>query len=253
MANQNQTALVTGGGRGLGKAIALHLAELGFNIVVNHSCEKSRGNAEEVVAEIMKRGFDALAIQADVSDSAEVESMFDEVKKRFGSINILVNNAGVYPFKPGTPTHELPEEEWRKVVDVNLTGSFLCAKAAAKMMIDNGVKGYIVNISSMAGLDASHAGSHYGASKAGVISLTKTLAVELGVKGIKVNCVAPGPVPETDLLKDLSKEKLDKLRDKAALKEFATADDIAKAVGFFVSSDHITGQTLLVDGGIIRH
>ena len=249
---EGKTSLVTGSSRGIGRGIVLKLAELGSNCVVNYAHDKSESSAEKVLAEVEKLGAGALLVKADVSKKNEVQALFKTALDKFGKIDILVNNAGIYASKPGTPSFELDEDDFDRVMDVNVKGVFLCTQEAVKQMIEKKIKGSIINTSSIAGLDISLAGAHYGASKAAVISLTKTWAVELGKYGINVNSVAPGPV-ETDLLENMPKGRLQQMKDATPMREFAEPKDIAEAVAFFALNRIVTGQTLVVDGGRIRH
>jgi 3-oxoacyl-[acyl-carrier protein] reductase len=240
-------AIVTGGSRGIGRGIAIALAKQGADVAVNY-----RSNAEEaekVVSEIKKMKRNAFAIQADVSDSNEVARMFDAVKRKWGKLDILVNNAGMLSY---APFEELKEEDWDKVIAVNLKGQFLCGQQAARMMKKGG---RIVNIASIAsggvGIGFPNI-THYTSSKAGVVGLTENMALELGPKGINVNAIAPGVI-ETDMTKDM-------LKDKKAMagtlmripkRRVGQPEDIGAAAAFLASdeADYITGIVLYVDGG----
>ncbi|OIO21977.1 hypothetical protein AUJ17_00430 [Candidatus Micrarchaeota archaeon CG1_02_47_40] len=248
---KGKTALVTGATGGMGKEIAYALSKLGMNVCVNYSSEKKEREAGEIVRGIEKCGTKALAVCADVSNSQEVGAMFKEAHARLGSIFVLVNNAGIYAAKPGTPLHEVPEEEWDRVMNVNLKGVYLCAREAARQMIAN-KGGRIINISSVVGLRGSRAGAHYAASKAGVIGLTYALADELGQYGILANSVAPGPV-KTKLLDKLNKTDFERMRRETPIGRIATEKEIADAVCFFAQTDIVNGQVMVVDGGRVKH
>lgn len=238
-------ALVTGGGRGIGKAIALTLARAGCHVAVN---ERTDGDpAAETVAEIQAIGADAMAVYADVGVRTDVERMFESVVGRFGRLDILVNNAGVQTW---SPLLELTEADWDRVLDTNLKGCFLCTQHAAKHMMSRR-RGAIVNIGSGCNKIAFPGLVDYTASKGGIEMFTKVSAVELGPLGIRVNCVAPGAI-------EVERTKLE-LPDYAGtwsrvtpLRRIGTADDVARAVAFLVSDDasFITGQTIWVDGGL---
>jgi 3-oxoacyl-[acyl-carrier protein] reductase len=238
---KNKVALITGASRGIGRATALLFAKEGANIIVNYC--KAEKEANFVVQDIKKLGSDAIAIKCDVSKENEVKQMVEKAIKKFGKIDILVNNAGIVfdvPFKNRTVEH------WKRTLDVNLIGAFICAKYVTLHM----KKGHIVNIASTNGIDAcSPESMDYDASKAGLISLTKNLAQELA-PNIFVNCVAPGWI-DTDINKDLPKDYVKSETQKILLKRFGKPEEIAKTVLFFVSDDasFVTGTTIVVAGG----
>ena len=242
--------LVTGSGKGIGKAIALEFASHGCNVAVNYS--HSEAKAKDTVLEAQKKGVKAVAIKADVSDEKQSKFLVEKAFESFGPIDFLVNNAGVYAKKPGTPFYELSLGEWDEVMAVNAKGMFLVSKFAAKKMIDAKTRGSIVNISSISGLDSSMAGAHYCASKHAVIGLTKTMSAELGKFGIRVNSIAPGAV-ETDLLADVPESKKESMRLQTPLLKLSTVEDIAKAAYALASLENVSGQTLVVDGGRLKH
>jgi len=241
---KNKVALITGASRGIGKAIALTFAKEGAKIIVNYN--KSKKEADEVVTKIESLGSQAIALKCDVSKETEIKKMVSDTTNKFGRIDILVNNAGIVfdnDFKDKTVEH------WKKTLDVNLIGTFVCSKIVSEIMKKQG-SGNIINISSTNGTDVIDPGCvEYGSSKAGVIYLTKALAKELSPK-IRVNTVAPGWV-DTDMNKDLPKDYLDKEMKKILLRRMASPEEIAKAVLFFSSDDssYITGTILKVDGG----
>jgi 3-oxoacyl-[acyl-carrier protein] reductase/pteridine reductase len=231
-----QVALVTGGAKRIGRSIALQLAIDGADVVVNYKGSKS--DAEELVATITATGRRAAAIHADVSKSADVKSLFAEISRRMGRLDILVNNAGMFF---AAPVLELTEDQWDAIMATNLKAHFLCAQAAAPLMKQQG-RGRIINISSIGGLLAWPAFTHYCVSKAGVIMLTRCLARALGPE-ITVNSVAPGTIqfpgeaPDEDYIR------------RAPLHRVGKGEDIAETVAFLAKSDFITGQVFVVDGG----
>ena len=241
---KDKVALITGSSRGIGRATALRFAKEGAKIIVNYL--NSEAKANELVEEIKKIGSEAVAIKCDVSQEKEVKEMFNKSLKKFGKIDILVNNAGiVYDI----PLFEKTLEQWKRTLDVNLIGVFLCSKYASEHMSKRG-SGIIVNVSSTNGIDSNGPDSaDYDASKAGVISLTKNLAEELAPK-IRVNCIAPGWI-ETDMNKNLPKEYVKEEKERTFMRRFGKPEEIA-AVALFLASDDasfITGSTIIVDGG----
>tara|TARA_Y100000310_G_scaffold343077_2_gene449080 strand:+ start:25222 stop:25983 length:762 start_codon:yes stop_codon:yes gene_type:complete len=247
-----KTVVVTGASRGLGRAIALAFAKEGCNLVLNFVSDSSKEKIDSLEKEIAKLGVKSIAVQADVSKEDECKKVLDSAVKEFNSVFVLANNAGVYSGKPGTPTWELDEQEFDKIFSVNVKGLFFMVKHIGKWMIDNKVKGTIVNTASVAGLDASTSGSIYGASKSAVYGFTKTWAVEFGQHGIRVNSVSPGPV-DTDLLEKVSLEKKKQFAEETPLGAIAKPEDIADAVVFMAKQERINGQTIVVDGGRLRH
>lgn len=244
---EGKTALVTGASRGIGRAIALALAKEGADVAVN--CSSSIVEAEKVAREIQKLGREFIVIKADVSDKPSVEKMVNEVIKQFGKIDILVNNAGIAVVGP---SEKLEEKNWRRGIDVMLTGTFFCSQAAGKEMIKQ-KSGKIINVASINGIVAFPERAAYCSAKAGVMALTKVLASEWAKYNINVNAIAPGYV-ETELLTNLvSQGKIDlkELKDRTPGGKLTSADDVANAV-VFLSSDEsrsINGQTIIIDGG----
>jgi 3-oxoacyl-[acyl-carrier protein] reductase len=244
---KGKKALVTGSSRGIGRGIALALATQGADVAINYRSKKEE--AEKVVAEIKTIGREAFSVQADVSDSTNVAKMFEEVKTKWGKLNILVNNAGILKT---APFDQISEEDWDAVIRVNLKGQFLCAKEAVKLM-DKGSK--IINIASIAsggvGIGSSQL-AHYVASKGGVVAMTESMAVDLAPKGINVNAVGPGFIA-TDMTESFISDEKTKASFLARIPKgrFGKPEDIGGAVAFLASdeADYINGTVLYVDGG----
>lgn len=238
--------IVTGGGRGIGEAISMQLAQEGAKVVVADIVFEA---AKKVVSKITEKAHEAFAIQVDVSKSEEVRSMVKETISKFGRIDILVNNAGVIK---RTPCLDISEEEWDWVLNINSKGVFLCSQMVAREMIKVGRKGKIVNISSINAEVASANMVHYCASKGGVYMLTRSMALELAPYGINVNAIAPGPV-KTELTKERFEDpkQLEWLLGNVPLGRVGQPSEIANAVIFLSGpcSDFITGHMLVVDGG----
>lgn len=241
---KQQVAVVTGASRGIGKATAIALGKLGANVVVNYASNQQA--AEEVVKEIIDNGGSAIALKADVSQEEEVEEMIKKVMEKWGRIDVLVNNAGI---TRDTLMLRMKLEDWQKVINLNLTGVFLCCKAVSKIMLKQR-RGKIVNISSVAGQMGNPGQANYSAAKAGVIGLTKTLAKEFASRGVTVNAVAPGFI-ETDMTSGLQADEILKM---IPLNRYGKPEEIAGMIRFLVAdsaSDYITGQVFNVDGGMV--
>ena len=243
---QDSVAVVTGGSRGIGRAICLELAAQGAAVIVNYN--QSEDKARQVAAEIEASGGTAQAIQADVSAACQVERLFKQVTADYGRVDILVNNAGI---TLDNVIMLMKPNDFDRVISANLRSAWLCCKAATRSMMRKR-RGAIVNITSVVGLAGNGGQTNYAASKAGIIGLTKSLAKEVAGRGIRVNAVAPGFV-ETDMTADLADELKSKAIDAIPLGRIGTPAEIAKAVVFLVSADaaYITGQTLVVDGGMV--
>lgn len=241
-----KVALVTGGSRGIGKAIALQLASAGADVAINYSSREEE--ALEVKKEIEAMGRKAFVIKANVASMEETENMISEVAKELGSLDILVNNAGI---TKDNLLIKMKEEDFDKVIDINLKGTFNCIKCASKLMIKKR-QGRIINMASVVGIVGNPGQANYCASKAGVIGMTKSLAKELAGRNININAVAPGFI-DTDMTKVLKDEAKDAMVKNIPLGRGGTPEDIAKAVLFLSSSlsDYITGQVINVDGGMV--
>lgn len=243
---EGKTAIVTGGSRGIGKAIALKLAELGANIVVNYTRNPQR--AEEVVQAIEGMGKKAMAVKADVSNKDEIDELIKVTEEKFSTIDILVNNAGI---TKDTLFMRMKEEDWDSVIDINLKGTYNCTKTVIKKMIKQ-KSGRIINMASVVGITGNIGQANYAASKAGIIGFTKSIAKELATRGIHVNAVAPGFI-QTDMTDVLSDEIKDQIIDKIPMKQLGKPEDVANVVAFLCSDEarYITGQVINVDGGMV--
>ncbi|HEY8414543.1 MAG TPA: 3-oxoacyl-[acyl-carrier-protein] reductase, partial [Thermaerobacter sp.] len=241
-----RTALVTGGSRGIGRAIAEALAAEGARVAINY--RNSAAAAEEVVAAIRARGGEALAIQADVADGQQATRLVEQAVEAFGGrLDILVNNAGI---TRDALLLRMKPEQWDEVLDTNLRSLFFTCKAAARVMLRQRA-GRIINIASVVGLTGNAGQVNYVAAKAGVIGFTRALARELGSRGITVNAIAPGLIA-TDMTEQLSAEHRGALEQRIALGRLGTPEDVAHAAVFLASdrAAYITGQVLVVDGGL---
>lgn len=244
---KDKVVLITGASRGIGRATALEFAKEGAKIVVDYV--EHEDDANKVIEEIKKLGSDAIAIRCDISDETQVQNMVRESIEKFGRIDILVNNAGIVI---DVPMMERTVEEWRRTLDVNLIGNYLCTKYVAMEMKKTG-GGRIVNIASTNAIDRfSPQAADYDASKAGIVILTKDFAKELASDNILVNAIAPGWA-DTEMNKDLPANFIVEENEKIYLKRFAKPEEIAMPILFLASSDasYITGAILTVDGGFL--
>ena len=240
---EGKTAVVTGASRGLGKAMAIGLAKAGADVVVTDILDTS-----ETVSEIKKLNRESLGLVVDVSNKSDIEAMVKKIRDKFGNIDILVNNAGI--LRTGD-AEVIDKDDWDKVLQVNLTGQFLCAQAVGREMIKQKT-GSIINIASIAGLGGYASSVPYSASKAGVILMTKTLAIEWGKHNVRVNAICPG-VFATDMTDSYLKDKQfkDMIQNKVPLGRHAKPDELVGTVVYLASkaSDYMTGHALVIDGG----
>jgi 3-oxoacyl-[acyl-carrier protein] reductase len=243
---KGRTALVTGGSRGIGRAIALALAEEGADVAVNYVSSETA--ARDLAESIQKMGRRALLAQADVADYPDTFRMAQEVLREFGRLDILVNNAGINSDKTFV---KMDHASWRKVLSINLDGVFNCTKVFVDQMLKHSY-GRVVNITSVIGQIGNFGQANYAASKAGVAAFTKSLAKELAGKGITVNAVAPGFI-ETDMVDSIPDKVRARLLDQIPLHRFGTAEEVARAVTYLVSpdGDYITGAELSINGGLL--
>ncbi len=242
-----KTAVVTGASQGIGRGIALGLAEAGADVVVN--CDRSVDKAEAVAQEVRTQGRRALVIQADVSSSADVQRMLQEALQAFGHIDILVNNAGLFI---NSPMEDVKEEDWERVMAVNVKGVFLCCQAVGKHMIARQAGGSIINIASIAGVLPEVNGAAYSPSKAAVLALTRLLAIEWAKHGIRVNAINPGAVLTPLQRASYPSERLLQARSSAIpMCRHGTPEEMAKVAVFLASDDssYITGESIAADGG----
>lgn len=249
-----KTAIVTGGAMGIGAAIAARLAEAGASVVI---ADVNQSAAGEIVARIERQGGAAIAIRADAGRVEDAQRVAQEAARVFGHVDILVNDAGVFPFSPAL---ELTEAQWDHVLDINLKGTFFYAQAAAKQMVAQNTPGVIVNIASIDGLHPTGFLAHYDASKGGVVMVTKSLAKELGAYHIRVNAIAPGGVDTPGAEKAMAPQPggnaagvVDDMMARIPLGRIGQPDEIALAAIFLTSpaSSYMTGSLVVVDGGFL--
>lgn len=235
-------ALVTGGSRGIGKACALELAKAGYDVIINYAGNVEAAN--KTVEEIKALGVESEAYRFDVSNAEEVEASIAQIVEKYGRIDVLVNNAGIT--RDGL-FMRMTAENWNAVINTNLTSAYYVSQPVVKVMMKQR-SGAIVNMASVVGVSGNAGQANYSAAKAGLIGLTKTLAKELGSRGIRVNAIAPGFI-NTDMTKDLDTSKF---TDFIPLKRLGEPEDIARAVKFLAAdATYVTGQVLEVDGGLI--
>ncbi len=242
---EGKIALVTGASRGIGRATAITLAGYGATVIVNYNGNKAK--AEEVVAEIENNGGKAATFQCDVADYSAVETMMKDIVKEYGKIHILVNNAGIT--RDGL-LMKMSEEDYDAVLDTNLKGTFNCIKHISRQMLKQ-KEGHIINMSSVVGVYGNGGQVNYSASKAGVIGITKSVAKELGSRGITVNAVAPGFIV-TEMTDAIPEDAKKEIAERIGMKRLGDVKDVAETVAFLASdkASYITGQVICVDGGM---
>ncbi|MGN1296920.1 MAG: 3-oxoacyl-[acyl-carrier-protein] reductase [Clostridia bacterium] len=246
MMGERKTVLVTGGSRGIGKEVAIKYAENGYDVIVNYISDKT--DVETLKKEFYEKGIESLIVKADVSKQEDVESLVKQAIEKFEKIDVLVNNAGI---TRDNLLMRMSEEEFNKVVDINLKGTFLVTKAVSKYMMKRR-QGSIVNLSSVVGVAGNAGQCNYSASKAGIIGFTKSIAKELASRNIRANAVAPGFI-ETDMTSVLSDTVKENINNQIPLKRMGTAKEVAELIYFLGSekSSYITGQVINVDGGMV--
>ncbi|EQH69124.1 elongation factor P 5-aminopentanone reductase [Clostridioides difficile] len=243
---KKKTVLITGGARGIGKAMSKAFAKEGYNVLVNFN--KSENEAKELYTILNEKNFSVKLFKANISNREDVEDMVDYCIKEFGGLDVLVNNAGVSQDKLFT---DITDEDWDNMMNINLKGSFYCSQVALKYMISE-KKGNIINISSIWGISGASCEVHYSITKAGIIGMTKALAKEVGPSNIRVNSIAPGVI-NTDMLSGYNEEDIDALEEETPLMRLGTPEDIANCAIFLASdkSNFITGQVISPNGGFV--
>ena len=243
---EKKTVLITGGSRGIGKEVALKYAENGYNIVINYV--SSNTDVEELKKEFEQKGAEALILKADVTNTQEVENVVNKAIEKFGTIDVLVNNAGI---TKDNLLMRMTEEEFDKVININLKGTYVVTKAVIKYMMKKRC-GSIINLSSVVGVAGNAGQCNYSASKAGIIGFTKSLAKELSSRNIRVNAVAPGFI-QTDMTSVLSDSVKENINSQIPLKRMGSPREVANVIYFLGNDDssYITGQVINVDGGMV--
>lgn len=241
-----KTILITGASRGIGRACALSFNDKNYNIVVNYKKEAQK--AQEVVEAIRKKGLNAISVQADISDYSQVVHMFDIINDTFGSVDILINNAGIASMRQ---CQDVSIDDWKSIFQTNVDGMFYCVKLAIPKMISNKY-GIIINVASIWGQTGAPMESHYGATKGAIIAYTKSLARELGPSNIRVNAVSPGCI-NTDMLDGVSARALEAFAEEIPLGRLGEAEEVANVINFLTSdkASYITGQIINVNGGYL--
>lgn len=245
MSEKSMVAVITGAGKGIGRAIALRLAKDGYKIAVCYNNSKEK--AEKVAEDIIAAGGNAITFQLDITDSQNVNSVIADIENSFGEIAVLVNNAGIAEQSLFT---DITDEMWHKMIDTNLGGAFFCTRAVLPFMVHRKM-GKIINIASIWGETGGSCEVHYSAAKAGLIGMTKALAKEVGPSGITVNCVSPGVIL-TDMTSHFDEDTMNELKEETPLGRIGTPEDVAGTVAFLASdnADFITGQDIAVNGGM---
>lgn len=243
---ERKSVLVTGGSRGIGKEVAIQYAEHGYDVIINYISDKT--DVEELKKEFAEKGIESLIVKADVSKKEEVEFLVKQAIEKFEKIDVLVNNAGI---TRDNLLMRMTEEEFDKVIDINLKGTFLVTKAVSKYMMKKR-EGSIINLSSVVGVAGNAGQCNYSASKAGIIGFTKSIAKELASRNIRANAVAPGFIA-TDMTSVLSDVVKENINNQIPLKRMGTAKEVAELIYFLGSekSSYITGQVINVDGGMV--
>lgn len=237
-----KTVIVTGGSRGIGAAIVKELAKESYNIVLNYN--NSEEAAKKIQKELEEQNIKIEIFKADVSKREEVKELIKFTLEKYKNIDVLINNAGIDQIKPFM---DITDEEWNKIMQVNLNSVFYCCQEVLENMIHN-KKGCIINISSIWGKIGASCEVHYSASKAAIDGLTKALAKEMGPSNIRVNSIAPGII-ETEMNKDLSKEDLEEIINQIPLGRIAKPEEIAKSIKWLIEDEYVTGQVISIDGG----
>ena len=245
MSIHNKVALITGGSRGIGRAVSLRLASDGVKLAINYKSD--RKSADLVVGLAKEMGVEALSVQADVSDSSQVDVMVDQVVSEFGNVDILVNNAGIIH---DSLLMRMSEDVWDEVLNTNLKGSYNCTKAVLRYMVRQRW-GRVINVVSVVGIEGNPGQSNYAASKAGVIAFSRSIAKEVASRNITVNSVAPGYI-STEIVADLNPEFKELILSRIPQNKFGTVEDVSNMVGYLASEEanYITGEVIRVDGGI---
>ena len=245
MSIQNKVALITGGSRGIGRAVSLRLASDGVKLAINYKSD--RKSADLVVGLVKEMGVEALSVQADVSDSSQVDVMVDQVVSEFGNVDILVNNAGIIH---DSLLMRMSEDVWDEVLNTNLKGTYNCTKAVLRYMVRQRW-GRVINVVSVVGIEGNPGQSNYAASKAGVIAFSRSIAKEVASRNITVNSVAPGYI-STEIVADLNPEFKELILSRIPQNKFGTVEDVSNMVGYLASEEanYITGEVIRVDAGI---
>lgn len=240
-----KTVLITGGTKGIGKAVALKFLESGYEVIINYAHDEEQAYATQTEFNI--QGYCPVLLKADVSDEKQVHEMFNEIYRNYGKIDVLVNNAGISLIKM---IQDTSATEWGRILDVNVKGVFLCCKEAVGGMIGR-MDGAIINVASIWGEVGASCETAYSASKGAVIAFTKALAKELAPSQIRVNCVSPGVI-DTSMNSHLTREELDDLTDEIPMGRLGTGDDVASACLFLAENKYITGEVVSVGGGFAK-
>lgn len=237
-----KTVIVTGGAKGIGRAISYEFAKSGYNVIINY--KTSVKEAENIKEELTKKGQNVEIYKADLTKKEEVEAMIKFVEEKYKKIDVLVNNAGISQIKPFA---DIEEGDWDNIVNNNLKTVYLTTKAVIDNMIHN-KNGSIINISSIWGITGGACEVHYSATKAGIIGMTKALAKEMGPSNIRVNAVAPGII-DTDMNKNLNESEINQIKNEIPLEKIGKPEDVAKVVKWLAESEYVTGEVIRVDGG----